>query len=235
MTADRDRLALLFPGQGVGDPTLRERSPSSAPTCWSSPMSSPVPTRSPGSPTAPATRSRRSTAPRSPGSSGSADPTADLYAGHSLGEIAALAAAGAVDDHDGLRIVAARGRVMDAAAADAPTGGMLASAGDREQAAALAAAHRPCSCERELARAVRADRTVDRDRRGAEGGARLRPAREAARGRGRISLARDGAGHRPLSQRPRRRRVPSAASPGALRASPRRRSAPTPATRWRRR
>src|SRR5918996_5082401 len=34
-------------------------------------------------------------------------PRGELYAGHSLGEVAALAAAGAVDELDGLRIVVA--------------------------------------------------------------------------------------------------------------------------------
>ena len=42
--------------------------------------------------------------------------------GHSLGEITALVAAGALDAPDGLRLVAARGRLMD----EASEGGMLA-------------------------------------------------------------------------------------------------------------
>jgi [acyl-carrier-protein] S-malonyltransferase len=68
-------------------------------------------------------------------------PQAEYFAGHSLGEIGALAAAGAIDDADGLRIVVVRGRVMDEAARAGEAGGMLAVGSDREDAAALANEH----------------------------------------------------------------------------------------------
>ena len=51
---------------------------------------------------------------------------ADLMAGHSLGEITALVAAGAIDDEDGLRLVAARGKFMQEAAEETGDGGMTA-------------------------------------------------------------------------------------------------------------
>ncbi len=50
---------------------------------------------------------------------------ADFFAGHSMGEIAALVAAGALSERDGLAVVAERGRLMDAASREAG-GGMLA-------------------------------------------------------------------------------------------------------------
>jgi len=55
---------------------------------------------------------------------------ADCYAGHSLGEIAALAAASALSEEDGLRLVALRGRLMDEAGRADPGGGMLAVLGE---------------------------------------------------------------------------------------------------------
>jgi [acyl-carrier-protein] S-malonyltransferase len=69
-------------------------------------------------------------------------PRADYFAGHSLGEIGALAAAGAIDDGDGLRIVVARGRAMAEAAGRARPGGMLAVGSDRMGAETLSSEHR---------------------------------------------------------------------------------------------
>src|ERR671918_3091490 len=66
-------------------------------------------------------------------------PRAPYFAGHSLGEVGALAAAGAIDDADGVRVVVARGRIMDEVARRAAPGGMLAVGSDRVGAAALAA------------------------------------------------------------------------------------------------
>src|SRR5262249_60963452 len=68
-------------------------------------------------------------------------PTAESFAGPSLGEIGALAAAGAIDDRDGLRIVVTRGRVMEEAARTAAPGAMLAVGSDRATAERLASAH----------------------------------------------------------------------------------------------
>ena len=66
------------------------------------------------------------------------EPSADFIAGHSLGELAAAAAAGAISVEDGLALAVARGRSMQDAA-EGETGGMLAVLGDLEGAGALAA------------------------------------------------------------------------------------------------
>jgi [acyl-carrier-protein] S-malonyltransferase len=63
----------------------------------------------------------------------------DVLVGHSLGELSALAAAGAVDEASGLRLVALRGRLMEHAAKEAAgEGGMLALSVSRDVGAALA-------------------------------------------------------------------------------------------------
>jgi acyl transferase domain-containing protein len=68
-------------------------------------------------------------------------PGADFLAGHSLGEIAALVAAGSFDAGDGLRIAVRRGELMGAAADGAAPGGMLAVLGDDDAAHELATRH----------------------------------------------------------------------------------------------
>ncbi len=57
------------------------------------------------------------------------DEAADAVAGHSLGELAALVAAGSLDEADGLSLVALRGRLMQRAGESSGTGGMLAVLG----------------------------------------------------------------------------------------------------------
>ena len=68
------------------------------------------------------------------------EPAVELMAGHSLGEFAALVAAGALSAEDGLRLVAERGRLMQDAGVRS-RGGMLAVRGGAEQGAPLAARH----------------------------------------------------------------------------------------------
>jgi [acyl-carrier-protein] S-malonyltransferase len=63
---------------------------------------------------------------------------ADVMAGHSLGEITALVAAGALADEDGLRLVAARGRFMQEAAEETGDGGMSAVRAREENRDAIA-------------------------------------------------------------------------------------------------
>ena len=65
----------------------------------------------------------------------------EFFAGHSLGEVAALVAAGSLSEEDGLRLIALRGRLMDEAAARASDSGMLALRADLDFAQLLAERH----------------------------------------------------------------------------------------------
>jgi [acyl-carrier-protein] S-malonyltransferase len=70
-------------------------------------------------------------------------PPGDFMAGHSLGELAALVAAGSIAERDGLELVALRGRLMQEAGERAGDGGMIAllGPGAAERAQWLADAH----------------------------------------------------------------------------------------------
>ena len=138
---DASAQAVLFPGQGVGDASSRELVAAVRPDLLD--LASELVGQDPFE------QMSEGTAYAQPavfcasiaGYEQLGRPRAEYFAGHSLGEIGALAAAGAIDDSDGVRIVVARGRVMEEAARRGEPGGMLAVGSDREGAATLADEH----------------------------------------------------------------------------------------------
>ena len=70
-------------------------------------------------------------------------PRGDMMAGHSLGELGALVAAGALAERDGVELVALRGRLMEEGGVKAGGGGMvvLLGAGAADHAREIADAH----------------------------------------------------------------------------------------------
>jgi [acyl-carrier-protein] S-malonyltransferase len=62
---------------------------------------------------------------------GAGSPEGEMVSGHSLGELAALVAAGSLSDSDGLKLAVIRGRLMEEASEGRP-GGMLAVLGGDE-------------------------------------------------------------------------------------------------------
>jgi malonyl CoA-acyl carrier protein transacylase len=138
---DASTSAVLFPGQGVGDASSRELVAAVRPDLLE------LATELVGAD--PFERMSEGTAFAQPavycasiaGYEQLGRPAPEYFAGHSLGEVGALAAAGAIDDTDGVRIVVARGRAMEDAAERGDPGGMLAVGSDRDGAAGLAAEH----------------------------------------------------------------------------------------------
>ncbi len=120
------------------------------------------------------------------------DPLA--LAGHSLGELTALAAGGAIDEFDALALVVLRGLLMDVAGAASGGGTMLAVLGATPaQAGALASRHRVSLANDNAPGQVVLSGAPDK----------LKAARDDARGSGLRAVALDvtGAFHSPQMQR----------------------------------
>ena len=135
--------AILFPGQGSQTPEMRDLVVEAAPELLSIAVEvvgeDPFPRAGEGTNFAQPAIFCASLA----GWAALGRPYGDLMAGHSLGELAALVAAGSLAQRDGLELVALRGRLMHEAGERAGDGGMVAllGSGAAERAAEIADAH----------------------------------------------------------------------------------------------
>jgi [acyl-carrier-protein] S-malonyltransferase len=135
--------AILFPGQGSQTPDMRETVEQARPDLLELAIETvgedPFPRAEDGTRFAQPAIFCASLA----GWSALGHPRGDYMAGHSLGELAALVAAGSLSERDGLSLVALRGRLMQEAGERAGDGGMLAllGAGAADHAPELADAH----------------------------------------------------------------------------------------------
>ncbi len=135
--------AVLFPGQGSHTPEMHESVASIRPDLLSLAVTvvgtDPFPLAEEGTMYAQPAIFCASLA----GWNAMGSPEGDFMAGHSLGELGALVAAGCLTERDGLELVALRGRLMQEAGERAGDGGMLAllGSGAADHAESLAEAH----------------------------------------------------------------------------------------------
>ena len=109
-------------------------------------------------------------------------------AGHSLGELAALVAAGAIDQYSGLELAVTRGALMAEASEGEVAESMLALLRAEPERAERWPPNMVCGGQRQRARPDRARRSGGSAARGRRGRPRRGRARDAARRRRRLSL-----------------------------------------------
>jgi len=135
--------AILFPGQGSQTPDMRETVSQLRPDLLS--LAEQIVGEDPFARAEEGTRFAQPAifCASLAGWEGLGRPSGDFMAGHSLGELAALVAAGRLTARDGLELVALRGKLMQESGERAGDGGMLAllGAGAADHAVELAQAH----------------------------------------------------------------------------------------------